>query len=342
MQPEQEHHDPVAEASRAGLEKLMALGLLAEAGGRVAAEQARVRLAREERAAQRERATQRAQDAADRLTRAQEARRQREWRKLVSNPRQLAEHMRELPVQEVARHWGQAAVAAGQDPLADTVLAAAQKELRMRLPSVMERYDRARSAGADRLQAMHGAVVGALAGDGPHAQPGKRELPALDRELEQELRHQAGRLDPAAQQRWLRAMEERGWSPKSVAWAESMLVRSEDQRRKAQTANASAIDDPATAPDERTDGLVATGTAAGRADDLARDAAAEASAAGHPSAGPGGQVVQRPARPGQPAYLARLSFATPPQAVLRPTAPSSPAPSRPPAPERAARRGPAR
>jgi hypothetical protein len=250
--------------------------------------------------------------------------------------------MRKLPVQEVARHWGQAAGAAGQDPLADTVLAAAEKELRKRLPSVMERYDRARSAGADRLQAMHGAVVGAFSGDGPHAQPGKRELPALDRELEQELRHQAGRLDPAARQRWLRAMKERGWSPESVAWAESMLVRSEDQRRKAQAANASAVDDPATTPDERTDGLVATGTAAGRADDLARDAAAEASAAAHPSAGPGGQVVQRPARPGQPAQLARLSFATPPQAVLRPTAPSAPAPSRPPAPERAARRGPAR
>lgn len=323
----------------------MALGVLAEAGGRYAAERSRVRLAREEQAAQRDRAAQVAQEKADRLARAQEARRQREWRKLVSDPDRLAGHLRDLPVQEVARHWSQAAAAAGQDPVADKVLGAAEKELRVRLPSVMERYDRSRRAGLDRLEAMRGAVVGAFGGDGPRVQPGKRELPALDRELEAELRRQAGQLDPAARARWLRAMEARGWSPESVAWAESMLVRSTDQRRDGQDANASAVDDPATPADERTAGLVATGTATGRADDLARDAAAEAGTAGHPSARLGegaGQRVVRPSPAGQPARLAQLSFATPPQAVLRPTGQPAPAPSRPPTPERTVRRGPTR
>jgi hypothetical protein len=343
QQPDVEHHDPFAEASRGGLEKLMAFGVLAEAGGRYAAERARVQLAREERAAQRDRAAQEAAEKAQRLAAAEQRRRQREWHKLVDDPGRLAEYMNGLPVQEVARHWTQAAAHAGQDRTADTALAAAEKALRGRLPTLMNAYDRNRKAGVDRFEAMRSAVADVFANEGPRANPGKRQLPALDRELEQELLNHAGALDPAARQRWLRAMEARGWSPESVAWAEAMLLRSDEQRRAAAAANASAVDDPATPADERTDGLVATGTATGRADDLARDAAAEAGTAGHPSAQPaGGRAGPRVVRPMRPDRLARLSYATPPEAVLRPTTQPAPAPSRPATPDRTARRGPTR
>jgi len=342
-QPDYEHHDPFSEAGRSGLEKLMAVGVLAEAGGRYAAERARVRLAQEERAAMRDRSAQEAAEKAQRLAAAEERRRDREWRKLVSDPGQLGEYMNGLPVQEVARHWSQAAAHAGQDRTADKVLAASEKELRTRLPTLMNSYDRARRSGADRFEAMRSAVADVFAPEGPRANPGKRALPALDRELEQELRNRAGQLDPAARARWLRAMEAQGWSPESVAWAEAMLLRSDLQRRTAATANASAVDDPATPADERTDGLVATGTATGRADDLARDAAAEAATAGHPSAQPAGNKAgPRIVRPVRPDRLARLSYATPPEAVLRPATQPAPGPSRPPAPERTVRRGPTR
>jgi hypothetical protein len=253
-----------------------------------------------------------------------------------------------LPMQEVARHWTQAAAHAGQDRPADTVLAAAETELRTRMPTLMNAYDRARKAGVDRVEAMRGAVESIFGAGGARAHGAAPRwwaprLPALDRELEQELRNHAGALDPAARMRWLRAMEQRGWSPESVAWAEAMLLRSDEQRRTAAVANASAVDDPATPADERTDGLVATGTATGRADDLARDAAAEAGTAGHPSAQPAGTSAgPRVVRPMRPDRLARLSYATPPEAVLRPATQPAPGPSRPAAPDRTARRGPTR
>lgn len=342
-QPDVEHHDPFSDAGRAGLEKLMAFGTLAEAGGRYRAEQVRTRLAREERAERRERATQEAAEKAQRVEAAQERRRQREWRQLADDPRRLGEYLNGLPVQEVAGHWRQAAAHAGRDRTADKVVAAAEKELRGRLPTLMNAYDRARATGVDRYEAMRAAVVDVFGNEGPRANPAKRGLPALDQELEQELRAQAGQLDPAGRQRWLRAMEARGWSPESVAWAEAMLLRSDEQRRTAAETNAQAVDDPATPADERTDGLVATGTATGRADDLARDAAAEGATAGHPSAQlAGGRAGQRVVRPMRPAQLAGLSYATPPDAVLRPAVPPAPGPSRPATPERTARRGPSR
>lgn len=347
-QPDVEHHDPFSDAGRAGLEKLMAFGTLAEAGGRYRAERVRTQLAREERAERVDRATQEAAEKAQRVEAAQERRRQREWRQLVDDPRRLGEYLNGLPVQEVAGHWRQAAAHADKDRTADKVVAAAEKELRGRLPTLMNAYDRARENGVGRFDAMRGAVVNVFGGEPARSHGAApmwwaQKLPALDRELEQELRAQAGQLDPAGRQRWLRAMEARGWSPESVAWAEAMLLRSDEQRRAAAETNAQAVDDPATPADERTDGLVATGTATGRADDLARDASAEAATAGHPSAQmAGGRAGQRVVRPMRPAQLAGLSYATPPDAVLRPAAPAAPGPSRPATPERTTRRGPSR
>jgi hypothetical protein len=319
MQPDYEHHDPLADSGRAGLEKLMALGVLGEAGGRYAAERARVRLARQEQAADRERASEAVRDKAERLERAQHARQQRQWRTLVSDPARLARHMGQLPVHEVARHWGLAAGSAGRDPLAGAVLAAAEKELRARMPTLMQSYDRARHGGADRYDAMRAAVTDVL-GDRSRAQDGKLALPVLQVELEQHLRRHAGRLDPAARARWLHALEERGWSPESVAWAEAVLAGTEDQRRTA-AANHAAVDDPATPADERTGGLVVAGVAAGRADDLARDARAQAATAGHPVRRAGGSEPGVGAAPPGPAGLSRLSYPTPPEAVLRPAVP---------------------
>lgn len=319
----------------------MAFGVLAEAGGRYLAERARGRLAQQERAAEQERAVQVAQEKAQRLARAAQARRERQWRKLVADPGRLAEHLRVLPVQEVANHWAQAAAHPGNDQTMDAVRVATEKELRVRLPSLMERYDHRRASGVAPSEAMREAVMDMFGGKA-RAHGGKRELLVLDQELEAELRQHAGQLDPASRARWLHAMEEQGWSPESVAWAETMLTRSEQQRRTAAAANASAVDDPATSPDEHTDGLVATSTATGRADDLARDATAEAGAAGHPSTRQSAdRAGQRVLRSAEPARLVSLSFATPAQAVLRPT-PPVPVPSHPPAPGRSMGRGPAR
>jgi hypothetical protein len=241
-------------------------------------------------------------------------------------------------VQEVARHWGHAAGCAGRDPLAGAVLAAAETELRARMPTLMNGYDRARHGGADRYDAMRAAVIDLLDAR-PRAQDGKLALPVLQAELEQHLRRHAGGLDPAARARWLHALEERGWSPESVAWAEAVLAGAEDQRRTAAAANHAAVDDPATPADERTDGLVAAGVAAGRADDLAHDAQAQAATAGHPARQASGSGPGVGAAHHGPAGLSRLSFPTPPEAVLRPAVLPPAAASRPAAQQQANRKG---
>jgi hypothetical protein len=150
-------------------------------------------------------------------------------------------------------------------------------------------------------------------------------LPVLGHELEQQLVSSAGQLDPVARARWLRGLEQRGWSPESLAWAQALLAQAGDQRRIAAVA-AATVDDPATGVDERTGGLELAAAGTGRADDLARDAATVDAAAGYPATtvapGPPGPATGLAVvRPGGPVGLARASFATPAVAVLRPAVP---------------------
>jgi hypothetical protein len=335
---EPEHHDPFSESGRAGLEKLMALGVLTEAGSRLAAERARTRASSEELRFERDQAARTAQDRAQRLARAEQSRRDREWSRLASDPHRLADYLRRLPVQEVARHWVQATTRAGNDRNADAVLAATEGELRVRMPTLMNAYEQARSDGAEPADAMRTAAA-TVFGGGPRRHGAARALPVLDRDLEQELRRSAGRLDPVERARWLASLQERGWSPQSVAWAEAMLTRAQDERRSA-AVDAAIVDDSHMPRNEHVDGLKAAAAANGRAGDLARQAAAAAGAAGHPWQETAGDPAARQlaGQPAGPVRLARLSYATPSQAVLRPAVPP-PARSRPHGPEHASRRG---
>jgi hypothetical protein len=194
------------------------------------------------------------------------------------------------------------------------------------MPTLMGAYDLARRGGVGPLQAMHAAVGRVFGGGGrPHgATPvwwAAGALPVLGHELEQQLVGSAGQLDPVARARWLRGLEQRGWSPESLAWAQALLARAGDQRRIAAVA-AATVDDPATVVDERTGGLELAAAGTGRADDLARDAATVAGAGGHPAAGElAEQHSDRAAQPGGPVGLARVSFATPAVAVLRSAVP---------------------
>jgi hypothetical protein len=349
MQPE--HHDPFSESARGGLERLMAIGVLTEAGSRMAAERARSRVAQQEQQLERDRAVQDAAAKTRRLARAEASRRARRWRTLAADPDRLAAHLHGLPVQEVARHWAQAAPHAGTDRTGGAVLAGTERELRGRMPTLMDVYDLARRDGVAPQQAMYAAVQRVFGGSGrPHgATPAwwaAGALPVVGHELEQQLWRSAGRLDPMGRSRWLRGLEQRGWSPESLAWVEAILAGADDQRRTAAAA-AATVDDPATAVDERTGGWEQAAAAAGRGEDLARGAGAVAGTAGRPAttdlpeqAAP---PVGRPAvRPGGPVWLARASFATPAAAaVLRPAVPPpAPGAGRPAAElERASRKG---
>jgi hypothetical protein len=349
MQPE--HHDPFSESARGGLERLMAIGVLTEAGSRMAAERARSRVAQQERQLERDRAVQDAEAKARRLARAGQSRRARQWRTLAGDPDRLATHLRGLPVQEVARHWAQAASHTGADRTGDAVLAATERELRGRMPTLMGVYDLARRDGVPPQQAMYAAAQRVFGGGGrPHgASPAwwaAGALPVVGDELERQLWRSAGRLDPMARGRWLRGLEQRGWSPESLAWAEAILAGADGQRRIAAAA-AATVEDPATVVEERTGGLAQAAAAAGRAGDLARDAGAVAGTAGHPATAdlpqPAAPPTGRPAvQPGGPVRLAGASFATPAAAaVLRPAVPPpAPGAGRPAAElERASRKG---
>jgi hypothetical protein len=346
---EPEYHDPFSESARGGLERLMAIGVLTEAGSRMASERARSRVALQERQAERDRAAREVEAKARRLERAEASRRVRQWRALVGDPDRLAAHLKGQPVQEVARHWAQAAPHAGGDRTADGVLAAAERELRGRMPTLMGVYDLARRDGMPPRQAMYAAAQQVFGGGGrPHgATPAwwaAGALPVVGHELEQQLLGSAGRLDPVARGRWLRGLEQRGWSPESVAWAEAILARSDDLRRTAAVA-AARVDDPATAVDERTGGLEQAAAATGHADELAKDAATVAGTAGRvapaelPGPAPAAAGPAVAARPGGPVRLARASFATPAAAVLRPAVPPRPAGGPAPGRERAGRWG---
>jgi len=346
---EPEHHDPFSESTRGGLERLMAIGVLSEAGSRMAAERARLRAAGQERQAERDRAAQNAEAKARRLVRAEESRRARQWRALAADPDRLAAHLQGLPVQEVARHWAQAVPHAGADRSAGAVLAAAEGELRDRMPTLMGAYDLARADGIPPQQAMYAAAQRVFGGGGrAHGSTpawwAAGALPVLGNELEQQLWRSAGQLDPVERTRWLRGLEQRGWSPEALGWVEATLARADDQRRTA-AAGSATVDDPVTAVDERTGGLDQAAAAAGRADDLARDAAAVAGTAGPAATSlvsgqtalPGRRVPAPPL--GTPARLARASFAAPAAAVLRPAVPPPGVGGLAAGPQRASRNG---
>ena len=316
----------------------MAIGVLSEAGARMVAERARSRAAGEQRQAPQEQAVNDVRVRARRLAAAQQRRRVRQWRTLAGDPGRLAEVLRGLPVQEVARHWRDALGHTG-DRAADAVLAAAQVELSRRLPTLMRVYDRRRRTGAEPLEAMQAAVAEVFAPVRPHGAAAYTAggLPVLSHELEQQLRSSAGSLDEAQRNRWLQGLRERGWSAESLAWAEAILARSQEQRQAAAAA-AATVDDPDTFADERGLGLEAASVATGRADDHARHAAALA------AGGPGGHPQGNPARAAGPQQLvgpvrwARASFATPAAAVLLPAVPASAAAPAP-APLPTSRRG---
>ena len=91
----------------------MALGVLVEAGSRLAAENARASANRAEQElrdqARRELDGREVNRKAERLAAAEASRRKREWTRLAGDEERLRDYLAGLPFQEVARHWGQAA-----------------------------------------------------------------------------------------------------------------------------------------------------------------------------------------------------------------------------------------
>lgn len=225
-----EHHDPWSDASRQAMERLMALGVLVEAGSRLHAENKRQAASRTE---------QRAAKLADDARRAAGAQREvavlskrqvRDWARFASDPRRLRDHLAGLSFQELARQWSAAARHADTDPVAATVLAAAEADLRQRAPGLMNFYDRQRADGISRAEAMTNAVGYAWRGDGPARPHGGRPptagaLPRLSDELETALADLARTAGPMERSRLLRNLEDAGWSAESIDHIETVLDR---------------------------------------------------------------------------------------------------------------------
>ncbi|MBX7268954.1 hypothetical protein KIF24_24925 [Micromonospora sp. Llam7] len=306
MQPE--HHDPWAEGTQRAMERVMALGVLVEAGSRLAAENARSKANRAEQElrdeTRREQTERKADRKAERLAAAEASRRNREWARFAADDGRLRDYLADLPVQEVARHWGQAARHADSNPTAATVLAAAEDELRRRAPSLIDFYHLGRDAGMSRQDAMADAARYVWSGAGP-ARPHPGRPPAagaltqVGDELDREISRLAGTLDPIGRARLLRNLEDTGWSAQSLAHIETLLDRAEAEQRTAAT-TAGTPDNPATAVDEHQAARASAAAAAGRAGDDAADAAALATAV----------------PPAEPARLAGESFALPAQRAL--------------------------
>jgi hypothetical protein len=147
---EPDHPEPFSDGTHRALERLMALGVLIEAGSRLAAENARAKANRAEQHNRDDAAREREDQKATRLAHAEESRRERDWARFAADGDRLREHLDGLPFQEVARHWGQAARHADTNPTAATVLAGAEDELRRRAPGLMDQYAQQRDAGLSR------------------------------------------------------------------------------------------------------------------------------------------------------------------------------------------------
>ncbi|WP_213457091.1 hypothetical protein [Rhizomonospora bruguierae] len=284
---EPEHHDPWSEGNQRAMERLMALGVLVEAGSRLAAENARAKANRAEQElrdqARREQDEQNAQRKAERLAAADASRRQREWSRLAGDDERLRDYLADLPFVEVARHWGQAAQNANTNPTAATVLTAAEDELRRRAPSLIDFYHLRRDAGLSRQEAMADAARYVWSGSGPARPhdgrpPTAGTLTQIGEELDHEVTRLAGTLDQVGRARLLHNLEDSGWSAQSLAHIETLLDRAEAEQRTAAT-TAATPDNPATAINEHQAARTAAAAATGRAGDLAADASAHAATA---------------------------------------------------------------
>jgi hypothetical protein len=223
-----EHHDPWSDASRQGLERIMALAVLAEAGSRLHVESKRAAAARRERQAAKIADEARKAMAAHQQRVELSARRAREWARFVDDPQRLRDYLAGLKFQELARQWAAAAPHADTNPVAATVLAAAETDLRARAPGLMNFYDRARADGTPRGEAMATAVAYTWRGNSPARPHGGRrpaagELPRLGEELETALADLARSAGPVERTRLVRHLEDAGWSTESIGHIESLL-----------------------------------------------------------------------------------------------------------------------
>ncbi|GAA0936390.1 hypothetical protein GCM10009558_050210 [Virgisporangium aurantiacum] len=225
-----EHHDPWSDATRQAMERLMALGVLVEAGSRLHAENKRQAAGRTE-----QRAAKLADDARRAATAQREAgalskRQARDWARFAGDPQRLRDHLAGLPFQELARQWGAELRYADTDPVAATVLAAAEADLRQRAPGLMNFYDQQRADGTSRAEAMTNAVRYTWRGDGPARPHGGRPptagaLPRLSEELETALADLARTAGPIERSRLVRNLEDAGWSTESIDHIETLLDR---------------------------------------------------------------------------------------------------------------------
>jgi hypothetical protein len=225
-----EHHDPWSDASRQAMERLMALGVLVEAGSRLHAESRRHAAARTERQAAKVADEARRTVAARGEAAALSTRHAREWARFASDPQRLRDHLAGLRFQELARQWGAAARHADSNPVAATVAAAAEADLRQRAPGLMNFYDQQRANGVSKGEAMANAVRYTWRGDGPARPhdgrpPTAGALPRLGEELENALADLARTANPIERSRLVRRLEDVGWSPESIDHIESILDR---------------------------------------------------------------------------------------------------------------------
>jgi len=290
-----EHPDPWTEGSQRGLERMMALGVLIEAGSRVAAEHARAKANRDEQELRQRARHELAAREAERRAAGEQARRARQWERFAADPDRLREFLAGLPFHEVARHWGQAARHADDNATAATVLDACERDLGRRAPSLIDFYRQQRTNGAPRPEAMAAAARYIWAGAGPaRAHDGRPAtagaLTQIGEELDQELARLAGTLDPVARARFINYLEEHGWS------AESLAVI--DARLDAAVRNNAAETTTDGATDGSADSDLASGPAANGTDNAEADNAHPPTVAATSFAVPAKQALNKPgARP---------------------------------------------
>ena len=109
---EPDHHDPWSEGTQRAMERLMALGVLIEAGSRLAAENARSKANRAEQELRDQAQQELSERKAQRHAAAEASRRRREWAQFAADDQRLRGHLAGLPFHEVARHWADAVIPA--------------------------------------------------------------------------------------------------------------------------------------------------------------------------------------------------------------------------------------
>ncbi|WP_190257668.1 hypothetical protein [Dactylosporangium sucinum] len=210
--------------------------MLVEAGSRVAAEHARSKANRAEQDLRDRTRDDLQARQAERLAVAEQARRAQAWFRFAADGDRLRRYLADMPVQEVARHWGEAVRHADHNATAATVLAAAEDELGRRAPSLVDFYQRERDRGVSRPEAMANAARYVWSGGGPARSHGGRPatggaLTRIGADLEQEIARLAGTLDAVGRARLLRNLEDDGWSTQSLTHIETLLGRADSQRQ---------------------------------------------------------------------------------------------------------------